>query len=130
MRIYIAGKITGTPPEICKAKFQGAEDRLKNMDLRGLEVVNPVKLVGNPQAGWNVAMVQCFAALIQCDAIYLLNDWKDSKGARIEFEVAKELDLKMFFESKIYNKAIKLLHKHDFTKKAEDINIFCKKIQI
>lgn len=31
------------------------------------------------------------------DAIYMLDDWKDSKGSRMELEKAKELDLKIYY---------------------------------
>jgi hypothetical protein len=98
MKIYIAGKVTGEPTEICKAKFGKAEYTLRSS---GFIVVNPMNVVNDPNCRWSIAMGLCITELAECDPIYLLSDWKESRGARIEFEVAKELDLKMFFESKL-----------------------------
>ena len=38
--------------------------------------------------------------LKRCDAILLLPDWKDSKGANLEYEYAKKLGLSVFFSIK------------------------------
>jgi hypothetical protein len=41
-----------------------------------------------------------FSELITCDAIYVMNNWQQSKGARIEVAVARELmpENMIFFE--------------------------------
>ena len=99
MKIYIAGKVTGEPRKACEAKFKKAEEELKkSFDYE--QIINPMRVVSDPETAWKTAMIKCFSVLLYCDAIYLLNDWKDSKGARIEFETAKELGLKIFFEGK------------------------------
>ena len=98
MRIYIAGKVTGEPTEICKVKFRQAQETLRD---QGYITVNPLQVVNDPKCRWSIAMGLCITELAECDAVYFLSDWKESKGARIEFEVAEELDLKMFFESKL-----------------------------
>ena len=36
--------------------------------------------------------------LRRCDAIYMLNNWKGSEGARGELELATVLDLEVYFE--------------------------------
>ena len=38
------------------------------------------------------------AALVQCDAIYLLKGWESSKGTRLELEVALALGLDVIQE--------------------------------
>ena len=40
--------------------------------------------------------------LFCCDAIYMLKDWGMSRGARIEYAIAKELNLKIFFEDELF----------------------------
>ncbi len=100
MKIYIAGKVTGEPRKICEAKFQRAENEIRKV-MNCEQIINPMKLITDPQTPWNEAMLKCFAVLFNCDAIYLLSDWKDSRGARIEFETAKELGLKLFFEGNL-----------------------------
>ena len=39
-------------------------------------------------------------ALIRCDAIYLLDNWKKSRGARFEYLVAKFFQLQVIYEKK------------------------------
>lgn len=81
MNIYIAGKITGDPSY--KEKFQAVEDQLKSM---GHIVMNPAILPeGFPPS---VYMKICLSMLEACDGVYLLPDWDDSNGARIEHSYA------------------------------------------
>lgn len=39
--------------------------------------------------------------LERCDIIYMLSNWQESKGARLEFEKAKELGIEILFEKGI-----------------------------
>lgn len=36
--------------------------------------------------------------LRRCDAIYMLNNWETSRGARMELELAKNLGLEIYYE--------------------------------
>jgi len=91
MRIYISGQITGLKLEDARALFERAEILLQG---RGYMPVNPMKL--NPHTDgktWKEYMLDDLNALFDCEAIYLLDNWQDSKGARIEYQVAKEMDM-------------------------------------
>ena len=44
------------------------------------------------------AMKICFNALKGCDAIYMLRDWKESSGATMEHEKAKEWGIKIIYQ--------------------------------
>lgn len=85
MVVYIAGKVTGLPYDEVVAKFSKAEAKLK---AKGCEVVNPIKLCPKDM-DWDKCMEICIDALENCDYIYLLPDWKDSRGARREFDYAR-----------------------------------------
>ena len=96
LKIYIAGKITGEP--LAKAREKFAETACL-LSLKGFDPVNPMEV--SPYVAykpWNDYMSEGIAALLQCEAIYLLNDWGQSRGARVEYAIAKELGLQVFFE--------------------------------
>ena len=44
----------------------------------------------------------CITHLVDCDAIYMLSNWKDSKGAMIENYTAITLGKEIMFESDGY----------------------------
>ena len=39
-----------------------------------------------------------FSMLECCDSIFMLKDWKDSKGATLEYQYAKYCDKNIYFE--------------------------------
>jgi hypothetical protein len=59
-------------------------------------------------------MIDDIRGLFDCDAIYLHSDWGQSKGARIEYQIAKELNLKVMFAGEFLklnaNIIISLIH--------------------
>ena len=99
MRVYISGKITGLPIDQVAEKFNSHAVLLK---LKGYEPVNPVDVSPyHISKQWHDYMVDDIAALFQCDAIYMLADWGQSRGARIEYQIAKELGLKIIFQGEL-----------------------------
>jgi hypothetical protein len=48
---------------------------------------------------WADYMADDIKALFECDAIYMLSDWGQSKGARVEYAIAKELGLIVIHEA-------------------------------
>ncbi len=94
MRIYIAGRITGLNYTEVKNKFQRAEVLCRG---NGWNPVNPTRHV-NEKAPRKAAIRKCLDLLTECDAILLLNDYKESEGAHIEFLTARYAGMKMFFE--------------------------------
>jgi hypothetical protein len=94
MKIYISGKITGNEEEAFKL-FEMAEINLK---LAGFDVVNPMKLEHNHDKSWEAYMRVCIIALMSCDAIFMLTNYYESKGAIIELKLASEIAIKVFWE--------------------------------
>lgn len=106
-KIYIAGKVTGLDPESVNKKFFEQEILLAQ---QGYDVINPIRLVessGLQNDTWENIMRHCLAALVFCDAIYLLPDWHDSRGARVELSTALALQMEIQDSSRW----IDLLHK-------------------
>ena len=95
-KIYISGKITGLSPDTCERLFSEAENRLKGF---GFEPVNPLKN-GLPETStWEQHMGRDIELLLGCSAIYLLDNWINSKGAKVELAVAMQCGLIIFNES-------------------------------
>lgn len=86
MKVYISGQISGLPIEEAMAKFEKAEADLTN---KGYEVVNPMKNGISFKAPWELHMAMDIVLLIGCQAIYLLLDWGNSKGATLEKNIAE-----------------------------------------
>lgn len=95
MKIYISGKITGLDIAVAEDLFEAAENKLKSA---GMEPVNPCKILPyDPKHTWEDYMVEDVRALFKCNAILMLDNWQDSRGARVEHAIAKELGLKVFY---------------------------------
>jgi len=95
MRVYISGKITGLKKKEAAALFAEVERQLLAL---GHEPVNPLNMhAGNPPMQWTDYMVADIAELFRCDAIYMLENWEDSKGATIEHSIAENLQLPVIY---------------------------------
>lgn len=94
-KIYISGQITGIE-ETAYTLFLNAEVELK---AQKHEVVNPMTLNHNHDKSWHSYMKEDIKALCDCDEIYMLSNWTESKGAIIEHTIAMVLGLKVKYQS-------------------------------
>lgn len=76
--------------------FEQAENELRKS---GYDPVNPMKLPHNHDKSWQAYMREDIKALCDCEAIFMLRTWAESKGARVEFSVAHSLGIKKIFQS-------------------------------
>jgi len=86
-RIYIAGKMTGQA-DFNYPAFNSEAARLRAI---GYLVENPAE--GREQPTWQAYMRQAITQMMKCDAVALLPGWKDSRGARIENQLAVDLGI-------------------------------------
>ena len=93
-RIYIAGAVTGVPYSQAVADFKRAEEHLYN---RGDDPVNPTSYC-DVSWSWGKCMRTVIPLLCECDGIYMLKGWKQSKGAKLEHFIALKLGLKIELE--------------------------------
>ena len=83
MKVYIAGKITGL--NNYKELFESVE---KSLVKQGHAVLNPAVLPsGFTQDEY---MHMCYSMIDVCDGVFFLNNWKDSRGAKLEHDYAIE----------------------------------------
>ena len=94
-RVYIAGPISGRDWKKTKTRFKDAQRRLEEA---GYEVSNPCD--HQIESGtWGDYMRQGIKAMMDCDAIFVFDDWSESKGACIEYNLARQLGMGVLYES-------------------------------
>jgi hypothetical protein len=103
-KIYIAGKVTGVPIEVSTELFKNTCEYLRN---KGNLVINPMELIKDPKTEWNSAMKICIRELLQCDALLLLDNWKESEGAKLEHQLAQILSIPIFTSAWTVNQFFK-----------------------
>ena len=92
MKVYIAGPVGGLP-DFNRAAFNHAHVFLGS---KGHVVLNPALLPdGLTQAEY---MDICLSMLRCADAIYMLEGWEHSAGARAEHAVAEKLEMELIFQ--------------------------------
>ncbi len=90
-RVFISGPMSGYANHNRPAFFEVAE----RLYRQGYEVVNPALLTGDTGKPWEWWMRRCIRLLAECDAIYQLEGWRNSRGARLEHINARELGLEV-----------------------------------
>lgn len=94
-RIYISGKISGLDIDEARKKFKTAEEYCNS---QGKKAVNPMNIKYSFKLYWFIYMIVDILLLLTCNEIYLQRDWIDSKGSKIEYNIAKFLQYKIIIE--------------------------------
>lgn len=96
MKVYIAGPITNTPD--FRERFAKGCEKVVAL---GFTAVSPVtdnpNDMGDPK-DWAFYMRKDIPLLLNCDGIYMLNGWENSRGARLEHYIAQQLSMRIFDE--------------------------------
>lgn len=98
-RCYISGPVTGRDIELVRARFERVADSLAR---RGYIAVNPLDNGLPERAPWEEHMAEDITNLLRCRAIYMLSDWRESHGARLEHAIAKRCGLHIIYEDGEY----------------------------
>ena len=103
LKIYIAGPMRGVPG----FNYPAFNIWARSLRRMGLHVENPAeigKAFGTPeQINENPALLKMvmdadIRALTKCDAVFVLNGWERSEGARKELAIALFAGLDIIFE--------------------------------
>jgi hypothetical protein len=87
MRIYVAGPMTGVDGFNLPA-FAWSTERLT---AAGYDAVNPGRHGVNPGYMWEDYLRRALLDMLTCDGVALLPGWEESRGARLEVDVAVRL---------------------------------------
>lgn len=93
---YLSGPMTGIP-DYNRPAFDEAAKELRE---QGYTVFSPSEVGPRDQVmarAWY--MRKDIQALLQSDAVMMLPDWEQSEGAKLEFEIAKQLELPIKFKN-------------------------------
>lgn len=96
-RIYIAGKITGSCPIAAAERFA---EGVRAVESCGHEALDPMVLVDQTEDGrcYEDYLLEALEiVLCKAEALYMLSNWRDSLGARIEHAIAVEKKMPIFY---------------------------------
>ena len=98
MKIYISGAITGVKEY--EFNFLRAHNDLKLQGMNNKQIKNPCIFTNHlPQnSTWEQYMRVCVKELADCDKIYMLKGWENSRGATEEHRIAKMLGMEVIYE--------------------------------
>ena len=98
--IYISGPFTSMFHDHQKANIEAAAKAGQSIRYFATPLVPHVAVLPiegcDDQSVWNCAMRECLDYLKRCDAVLLLPTWAESKGARIERDMAHEWRIPVF----------------------------------
>ena len=101
-KIYISGKMTGLSKEEIDNNFNKGVREVKKL---GFIPVNPNDIPAyfmngkNDNPTYEEWIRGDLIELCKCHAIYMLRNWQDSTGAKIEMRVAIDLNMEILFQS-------------------------------
>lgn len=99
VRIYISGPIDHHDINERKSAFSDAQLALER---EGFEPVNPFNNGLPETAHWRQHMKADLQLLLTCGYIYMLRGWEQSKGAKLEFDVATSCGLTVIYEQPLF----------------------------
>lgn len=100
--IYISGAITGI--DNWKEQFDKAEKKIYKDYNNPVHVINPRRLSDEVDSIFKILNIvpeytdylkYDIKELLDCNTIYMLEGWSNSKGACLEYQIAKTLGLKI-----------------------------------
>jgi hypothetical protein len=105
VKVYISGPITGLPRDLSRRIFTDAHRELAE---QGHDPVNPFDIPHpdgcgcltpvDGQHAWPCCLRKDIRTLVDCDAIYMLDGWQRSHGARLELQTASALGLQVWWQ--------------------------------
>lgn len=97
--IYISGKITDSDPEVQKKNMARFFEVEKEFNLKGEKCLNPAKQGDSPDKTYEYYLVDDLITIwLELPEMYFMKGWQESRGARLEHELAQRLGLHCDYE--------------------------------
>lgn len=96
--IYISGKITGDADY--KKHFDCIAGKVASI-TEGQTVFNPANIDLGKDASWSDYLKIDIPVLLECSTIVMLNDWEQSRGALLEWNIARAMNMKIIYENEL-----------------------------
>lgn len=87
--LYISGPMTGLPA----LNFPAFHEAARQLRAVGYKVINPAEHDEEPGLPWEHYLRKDIRLLMDCDAVALLPGWENSRGARLERDIALALSM-------------------------------------
>lgn len=101
-KLYLAGPMSG----IADHNFPAFRAKAQELRDLGFHVVNPAELHGDDRSQrWSWYLKRDIRALVECDGIYMMEGWTNSKGASFEFDVAQTLEMEVMYYDQLVKTA-------------------------
>ncbi len=96
MKVYISIPISGYDV----GEVQEHADIVKShLSRKGYTVISPFEIYAGKNPTYTDHILANLEKLFECDAVYICNSWRESKGCRIEHKVAEEFGKVFMYES-------------------------------
>lgn len=95
VKCYNAGKIGNIPYIVAHHNFQKADEYIIAL---GMKPVNPLYNGLRASAPWILHMIVDIWLLARCKVVFFQHNWKESKGARVEYMAARFLGKQLLFQ--------------------------------
>ena len=101
-KVYIAGPVSMIQ-DYNRPAFEKAKGELVAL---GYDAISPSDIADRigPDRPWLEYMKACIKELVDCDRIYLLDNWHASRGAKIEWNLARDLGIEPLYLEGDYEK--------------------------
>lgn len=92
MIYYLAGPMAGYADHN-HPNFREAATALRQ---QGYTIVNPADYGNLDHLSWQTVMKRDIHALLWCDAVIVLPGWEESRGAKLETDIARRLEMPIY----------------------------------
>ena len=103
--IYISGKMTGLSKKEYQAKFNQAERKLRSDGFRVFNPTDPswTHYFDEHNSSYGEILWHDLRKLMECDAVYMLDNFLESKGAKTEHAFAIATGKEIIYDEELYN---------------------------